>query len=117
MVRNTPHARTIFDRLLAALLVVAILFVGMDFHHHPGIWHGSDSGFSLTDDDDVALAAEKAMSVDHHAHSCVTLVAPDGKANEVITDDASPLAAAVPVLAGMTAAPPGRPPTGTILLS
>jgi len=114
MVSRAPHNHTILGRLIAAVVIVAVLFVGMDFHRHPAvISHGPDSAISLTQDQGSAPASEQGLGADHHCHSCVTLVAIDGEARQVRGHNAAPRTTSVPVLIGMMAAPHGRPPRAT----
>jgi len=115
MISHASDSGTILGKLIAAIVIVAVLFVGMDFHHAAAaVSHGPDSAVALTQDHGSVPASEQGIAGDHHCHGCVTLVAIDGMARQIRTGNTAPPAASVPVLSGMMAAPPGRPPRATI---
>jgi hypothetical protein len=116
MVRAAPHIHAIFSKVIATFLVVAILSVGLDFHHARGadVRHQPDSVVSLTQENHSNPASDLAIGADHYCHSCVVLVAIDGDARQLHAKNPAPAASTATVLLGMMAAPPGRPPRTAI---
>jgi len=116
MVRAAPHIHATLSRVIATFVVVAILFVGLEFHHAHGVdvRHQPDSVVSLTQDDPSMPASDQAIGADHYCHSCVLLVAIDGDARQLHAKNPALVASTATVLFGMMAAPPGRPPRTAI---
>jgi len=114
MARHAHHP--ILSKMLAALLIVAILLVGMDIHDAgaAAVRHEPASTVTLTQDHQPTPASDQAVGGDHYCHGCVVLVPINGDAGQGHARTAAPAVAHAAALAGMMAAPPGRPPRTAI---